>query len=173
MSKPVKDLISRDYRNRYDGVDSACVVSVIGLDAISTNRLRGELGSGNIRLQVVKNRLARRAFVDTALEPLGKVLEGPCAFVIGGESIIDVARTLVNLKKTYPAIELKQGMLDGDSELIDVAKLAKMKSRVELLGEVAMLIASPARSVAGCLAGPGGRIAGCLKTMADKEDGGE
>ena len=171
MSKPVKDLISRDYQNRYVGVDSACVVSVIGLDAISTNRLRGELRSKNIRLQVVKNRLARRAFVDSPLEPLGKTLEGPCAFVTGGESIIDVAKTLAGLRKTYPAIKLKQGMLDGDPELIDVAQLAKMKSRVELLGEVAMLIASPARSVAGCLAGPGGRITGCLKARADKEDG--
>jgi len=173
MSKPVKDLITREYARRYDGVDSACLVSVVGLDAISTNQLRGELRSKQIRLQVIKNSLGRRAFMDSPLEPLAGALEGPCALAVGGESIIDVARILVELKRTYPAIELKQGMLDGDPELIGVADLARMKTRVEMLGEVAMLITSPARRLAGCLTGPGGRIAGCLEAMAGQGDDGE
>jgi large subunit ribosomal protein L10 len=171
MSKPVKDLIAREYRRRYEGVDSACVVSVIGLDAISTNRVRGELGSQNIRLQVVKNSLARRAFADGPLEPLASILQGPCALVTGGESVIDVAKSLVRLQKTYPLIELKQGMLDGDPELLEVEQLARMKTRLELVGELALLIASPARSMAGGLAAPGGRIAGCLKAIGDRYDG--
>lgn len=168
MSKPVKDWITQEYRDRYQSVDSACVVSVIGLDAISTNRLRGELRSKNIRLQVIKNSLARRALGESTLAPLAKALEGPCALVTGGESVIDLAKTLVELKKSYPALELKLGMLDGDPELVEIERLAKMKSRVDLLGELAMLIASPGRRLAGCLAGPGGRIAGCLKAIADK-----
>lgn len=171
MSKPVKDLMTQEYRQRYENVDSACVVSVIGMDAISTNRLRGTLRSKEIRLQIVKNSLARRAFADRPLAPLAESFTGPCALVTGGESAIDLAKTLVELRKTYPAIELKLGMLGGDPELVEVERLAKMKNRAELLGELAMLIGSPGRRLAGCLAGPGGRIAGCLKAIADKEDG--
>lgn len=171
MSKAVKDLITGEYKTRYDGVDSACVVSVIGLDAVSTNRLRGDLLDKGVRLHVVKNSLARRAFSDSALAPLGDALDGPCALVVGGESSIDIAKILFALKKTYPAIELKQGMLDGDPELIEVERLAQMKNRLETLGEVAMLITSPGRRLAGCLTTPGGLIAGCLKAMAEKEDG--
>jgi large subunit ribosomal protein L10 len=170
MSKRVKDLITREYQADFDGIESACVINLVGLDAVSTNRLRGELRSKNIRLQVVKNRLARRAFTDGPLAPLGRGLNGPCALVTG-ESIIDVAKTLVDLRKTYPAIELKLGMLEGDPELLEVERLAKMKSLADLQSELAMLIASPGRRLAGCVAGPGGRIAGCLKAMADKEGG--
>ena len=104
MSKPVKNLITEEYRKKYEGLDSACVVSVIGLDAISTSKLRSELRAKKIRLQVVQNSLARRAFASTVLAPLGDALSGPCALVTGGESIIDVAKTLLALKKTFPKI---------------------------------------------------------------------
>ncbi|NLE58601.1 MAG: 50S ribosomal protein L10 [Planctomycetes bacterium] len=173
MSKPTKDFVTREYAGRYADLTNACVVSVIGLDAISTNKLRGELRSKKISLHVVKNSLARRAFTDSSLAPLATVLEGPCALVVGGESIIDVAKTLVELKKKYPAIELKKGILEGDPDLLDVERLSQMKSRGDLLAEVAMLIASPGRRLAGCIGGPGGRLAGCFKAIADKEESGQ
>jgi large subunit ribosomal protein L10 len=170
MSKPVKDLVTNEYKKLFGGADGACVVSVIGLDAISTNKLRGELRNKKIVLKVVKNSLAKRAFSDGPLAPLGPALSGPCALVTGGGSVIDVAKTLVELKKTYPKIELRQGVLGGEADLIDLELLAKMKSRAELAGEVAMLILSPGRKIAGCLAGPAGRIAGCLKAIADRKE---
>lgn len=173
MSKPVKNLITKEYSQRYEGVDSACVVSVVGLDAISTNLLRGELESRKTSLHVVKNSLARRAFAGSALAPLANALEGPCALVTGEESAVDLAKMLVKLRKTYPRIELKMGILDGDPDLIDVERLAKMKSRQELLSDIAGLIGSPGRALAGALAGPGGRIAGCLKAIVEKEQPGE
>lgn len=170
MSKPVKDLITAEYKKLYGDLNSACVVSVVGLDAVSTNRFRGELRSKDIQLRVIKNSLARRAFVDGPLAPLAEALDGPCALVIGAESAIDLAKVLAECQKSYPEIELKQGMLDGDPQLIAVSELAKMKNRTENLAELAMLIASPGRNLAGCLVSPGGRVAGCLKAIADKAD---
>jgi len=171
MSKPVKEMLTQEYRRRYAGVEGACLVSVIGLDAVSTNRLRRELKAANIRLQVIKNSLARRAFTGTPLEPLGSALEGACAMVTGGESVIDVAKILVAAKKNYPKMELRVGMLDGDTELIAIERLASFRNRTELLRELAALIASPGRRLAGCLRGPGGRIAGCVQAMIDKAPG--
>jgi large subunit ribosomal protein L10 len=170
MSKPVKDVITREYQSRYGELNGACVVNVIGLDAIASNRLRNELKAKNIRVQVLRNRLARRALSSQTLGPLASALKGPCAIVTGGESIIDVAKTLVAMKKTYPKLELKLGMVEGDPDLIDVEQMAKLKSRIEVLGDVAMLIASPGRRLAGCLQSPGGRIAGCLKAIVEKAD---
>jgi len=171
MSKPIKDLMTKEYQQRYDQTTSACLVSVIGLDAISTNKLRGELRAKNLRLQVVKNSLAKRAFGDSVLSPLGNVLDGPCALVTGSGSAIDIAKVLVDMKKTYPKIELRVGMLDGDPQLIDVEQLSRMKGRMELLGEVAGILRGPGARLAGCLVGPGGRIAGCFKAIVEK--GGE
>lgn len=170
MSKPVKDLVTNEYKELFGNADGACVVSVIGLDAISTNKLRGELRAKNLNLKVIKNSLARRAFGDGPLAALGTALTGPCALVTGGESVIDVAKALVDLKKTFPQIELKQGVFGGDTDLIDLERLASMKSRTELIGEVAMLVVSPGRNIAGCVAGPASLIAGCIKAIADKEE---
>src|SRR5262245_8931702 len=172
MSKPVKDLVTQEYKRRYGELDSACVVSVIGLDGISANRMRRELSAKKIKLQVVTNSLARRAFAESRLAPLSRGLDGPCALVTGGESIIDVAKVLIETKAKYPQIELKVGMVGGDAELIPIERMAKMKSRQELIAEVAMLIASPGRRLAACFASPAGKIAGCVKAIIEKQEKG-
>ncbi|NLX12702.1 MAG: 50S ribosomal protein L10 [Phycisphaerales bacterium] len=171
MSKPVKDLITEEYKASFAAKHNACVVSVIGMEGVAANKFRGDLKKHRLSMQVVKNSLARRAFADTPLSPLGAALRGPCALVVSEEdsSAIDLAKILVGFKKDYPKLELGIGILDGDADLIDVERLANMKGREELLADLAMMIASPARSLAGCLAGPGGRLAGCFKAMAEKE----
>jgi len=168
MSKRIKDLESKELASRYGEQDSACVVSVSGMDAISANRLRGVLREQSIDLHVVRNRLARRTLGDGPLAPLVKSLEGPCAFVTAETSVIDVAKELVRLAGEHPKLELKQGIIDGDASLVSVEDLAKMKSRIELIGEVVLLALSPARRIAGCLTGPGGRVAGSIKTLAER-----
>ena len=67
MSKPVKDLMTCEIRTQYEGVDSVCVIDISGLDAINTNRMRGELKKQNIRMQIVKNSIARRALAGSVL----------------------------------------------------------------------------------------------------------
>ena len=67
MSKLVKDLVTKDLRGQLAGVSDALLVNVVGLDAIRTSKLRRELRSKNIHLEVVKNSLARRAAEGTPL----------------------------------------------------------------------------------------------------------
>lgn len=173
MSKPVKDVITQQYEKQYGDVDSACVVNVISLDSISTNRLRSELKAKKLHLQVVRNSLARRALEKHPLSALAAAMSGPCALVTGGESAIDIAKTLVGMKKTYPKLELKIGMIDGDPDVMDVEGMARLKNRIEVLGDVAMMIASPGRRLAGCINAPAGKIAGCVKAIIEKAEQGE
>lgn len=169
MSKPIKAMVTELLRSRFEDVTEACVVDLTGLDVDSTVQVRRVLLAKSMRLLVVKNSLARRAFADGPLEPIGDYLSGPCALVTGGDSAIEVAKEMVALAKEYPAITLKNGLLVGDRELIPVADIASMKGYGELIGEVAMLVASPGRAIAGCLSSPQGKIAGCLKTIAERE----
>ena len=170
MSKRVKTLGSNELARRYSDTDSCCVVSVAGLDATSTNRLRHTLREQSIELRVVKNSLARRALADRPLGPLVARLAGPCAFATGGASVVEVAKELARLAREYPQLELKEGIIEGDEQLIPVSDIAKMRSRAETIGDLVGLIVSPARRLAGCLTGPGGRIAGCVKAIAEKAD---
>lgn len=170
MSKPVKNLIIDELAKRYAGVSDACVVDLTGLDAIATHKLRRALRSQGIELHVVKNRMARRAFASGPLAPLGTYLDGPCALATGGESVVDVAKTLLKCVKDFPKVALKKAIIEGDAALVPIDQLAKWKSKKESQGEVVVLATSPGRRIAGCLTGPGGRIAGCLKAIIEKAE---
>lgn len=168
MSKQIKEMVRAALASRYADARSACVVDLTGLDVKSTERLRRTLREKSARIQVVKNSMARRALVGTVLEPLGDALRGPCALVTSEDSIIDAAKALVALTKEFAALGLKHAVYEGDPVLLTVEQLSKMRSKTELLGDVAMLVVSPGRAIAGCLASPPGKIAGCLKAMIEK-----
>lgn len=170
MSKPLKDAITTEYRQAYGDEDSVCVIDMTGLNANDTHRLRNDLRAKDMQIRVVKNSLARRAFADSPLEALGKNLGGPCALVTGGESIIDVAKELARWAKELAPLKLKDAIMEGDPELLTVAELAKLKGRLEMLGEIIMLGASPARALVGCLASPASKLAGCMKAMIEKNE---
>ena len=60
-------------------------MNVVGLDAIRTTKLRKELRGKNIKLEVIKNSLARRATEGTPLAAAFEGVEGTLAIVWGGE----------------------------------------------------------------------------------------
>jgi large subunit ribosomal protein L10 len=168
MSKPVKAMVTAELKERYTGVESACVVDLSGMPVESQEALRAALRKKSARLEVVKNSLARSAFQSSPLAPLGEALSGPCALVTAAEPMIEVAKVLVESAKDFPALTLKQAIVDGDPGLLTVEEVSKMKGRRELLGELLMLVGSPGRALAGCLASPQGKIAGCLEAMVEK-----
>ena len=170
MSKPVKDLMTDAIRAQYEGIDSVCVIDISGLDAINTNLMRGELKKQNIRMQIVKNSIARRALAGSVLEPLAKSLSGPCALVYGEPAITDIAKELAKWAKDHKTIKLKTGIMEGDPDLLDVKALSLMKGRTELVGEIGMLVSSPGSNLAAQLGGPAGKIAGCLKAMIEEKE---
>ena len=52
MSKPIKNMIVNEYKRRFDGVDSALIIDIRGIDAIENNDLRVDLLNKDIRLAV-------------------------------------------------------------------------------------------------------------------------
>ena len=172
MSRAVKELVESEFRKRYSGLDNVLVVSVHGLTGVAVNELRGVLGKQNIEVHVIKNRAARRVLAGTVLEPLGKVLTGPCAFVTGGPGTAETAKELLRLAKEYPALELKFGLVEGEPEVVSIEEISKRLSKAEMQGRIVLLAISPARKVAGCLK-LGGKIAGCIKAIIDRLEKGE
>ena len=67
MSKFVKELMVREYQERFGDISEALIVDIRGIEANENNALRLELHSKNIRVSVLRNTLARDAFTGTAL----------------------------------------------------------------------------------------------------------
>lgn len=175
MSKVVKNLIIEEYKSRFADFDDAALISIRGVTGIDTTKLRSKLRSKNIRVTVVTNNLARKAFEGSGLEALSALLEGPSALAYGGASVVEVSREVIALLKEFPKLELKGAVLDGQvfEGPEGVKRLSKFPTREEAIGQTVTLILSPARKLAGSIKGPGGRLAGVVKAVQEKLEKGE
>jgi len=179
MSKVVKNLIMRDYKARMTkGTEQwpdAMVISIRGVKAVDTTRLRHTLAKKNIRITVVQNALARKVFEGTGLEGLKDLLSGSSALAYGGESVVEVARELVAAMGKMPTMELKGAVLDGIvfKGKAAVEELSKYPTKDEAIGQVVTLVVSPARNLLGQVKGPGSKVAGIIKAIEGKLEKGE
>ncbi len=172
MSKLVKEMIRKQLTGRLEGVTSVAVVDLSGIDAVTTNEIRGRLLAKNIHINVVKNSLAKQAFKEVGLEMVAGLLTGPCALAYGADSIVSVVRELYDIAKDVKQLTVKGALLDGDlfgAERID--ELSKFPTRDEAIAQVVTAVLSAGANLSACIIAPGGQIASVLKTL--EERGGE
>ncbi len=175
MSKTVKEFMMRDYKSLFEGVEDALLVSVRGVEANDNNRMRLGLQEKGIRITVVRNNLAKRAFADSSLEGLNDLLDGPTALAYGGETVVDAARELVKWAKEVQQLELKGAILDGElfEGAAGVQRLSDFPTRDEAQAQVVTLVLSPARNLVGGILGPGSSLASIVKSIEEKLEKGE
>ena len=175
MSKPVKSLMMRDYRDRLGEIEDALVLSLRGIDANTNNEIRTGLQKKDIRVTVIRNALFTKAFEDSNLGKLGPVLTGSNAIAYGAESVVEVAREIVELAEKHELIELKGAVLDGllfEGEE-GVKALSKYPTRDEAIAQDVTLILGPGRKLLGAIKGPGSNLAGIVKAIETKLEDGE
>ncbi len=175
MSKTVKSLLIRDYQQRLSGVSEALVISIRGVNAIDNNKIRVDLAKKRIKITVVRNNLATHAFKQTPLAVLEGLLDGPSALAYGAESVVDVARALVDWGKKVEKLELRGALLDG--VLYEgkkaVEELSKFPTKSEAQAQVVTLVLSPARNLMGQVRSPGAGVMGLVKAIEQKLEKGE
>lgn len=179
MSKAIKNIIMRDYTSRVAGDEGkpqdAVLISIRGVKAVDTTKLRGNLAKKNIKITVIRNSLARKAFGGSSLSALTDVLSGASALAYGSESVVQVARALTESIAKYPALELKGAVLDGTlyKGKEGVVELSKFPTRDEAIAQSVTLVVSPGRKIMGQVKGPGSNVAGIIKAIEMKLEKGE
>jgi large subunit ribosomal protein L10 len=136
-----------------------------GLTVKQLAELRGRLREAATEFTVVKNTLARRAASGSGREALLPYIDGPTALVWVEGDPSAAARALNQFAGEHPAaLSIRGGLLEGnDLPSADVARLAKLPSREQLLGQLAGGLAAPLSGLAGTL---NSLIGGLARTLA-------
>ncbi len=175
MSKTIKSMILREYKDRLDGFNDAALISIRGVAGTDVTKMRSDLRKKNIKVTVVQNALASKAMQGTGLEGLEPLMKGASALAYGGQSVVEVARELIEALKAFPQLELKGAILDGtlfEGEK-GVKELSKFPTRDEAIGQAVTLILGPAKKLLAQVKGPGSTVAGIIKSIEEKLEKGE
>lgn len=188
MSRPVKDLITQDYQSRFGACDGVVVINGLGINAKQNDKMRTAFAAEGIRITVVKNTQAKRAVEGTALEAVGELLDGACAFVYTTDensSVVNVARLLMEKKKKeLDFIEVRGAVMENSVFANEdrVKDLSNFPTREEAIAQLvgamlgpgstlAKVMISPAGELVKAFTGPAGTVAALLKAVEEK--GGE
>lgn len=174
MSKQVKRMMIDELHKEVGDCRDLVVLDMSALDALSVNRLRLEFGQKGISLFSVKNSLAKVALREKGIQAEDPVFAGPSTLAWGCDDIVALSRELVSFARKNEKVSIKGGTVDG--QLVDgkgVEDISKGPGRLELISQVAGLVLSPGRRLAGALLGPGGYLCGQVKAISEPEEGGD
>ena len=174
MSKVRPDKVATvdEVKSRVEGTTTAVVTEYRGLTVAQISALRRQLRTLDADYKVFKNTLVRRAIAGTAVEPMGEFLVGPTAITFVDGDVSAVAKALRDFARESPKLIVKGGVLNGKSlSSKDLTALADLPSRDVLLAQLAGLIASPLRTMAGLLKAVPQNLAYGISALIDSKGG--
>ena len=170
MSKPVKEMMMSQIKQRLEGTRDFVVVDASKLDANTNNQLRIDLRKEGVQMLAVKNALAQRVLKAEEIEAPSEVFNGPCTIVWGASDIVSLAKLTTKKAKELEPLEIRGGAIDGAAlDPAGVDTWSKAKGRDETIAEIVGALLGPGMTVCGALKGPAGVVAGCVKAQSDEE----
>ena len=173
MRREEKDVIIEDLANRLNDTKHFYLTDISALNAEQTSNLRRKCFEKEVGLLVVKNTLLRQAMEKSEgdFNDLYDVLKDSTSIMFS-ETGNTPAKLIKEFRKTMEKPVLKAAFVEesiyiGDDQL---DALSNIKSKDELLGDLAMLLQSPAINLVSALASGGSQLAGALKTLSEKEN---
>lgn len=171
MTREEKSQVIQDLTAQLADTNTIYLADISSLDAITTSNLRRACFKANVQLAVVKNTLLEKAMEasDKDFGELPGVLKGNTSLMIA-EAGNAPAKVIKEFRKKSDKPLLKGAYVEeavyvGDDQL---DALVNIKSREELIGDIVMLLQSPAKNVISGLKSGGSKLSGILKTLSEK-----
>ena len=175
MTRTEKHEMVAILKEKFEGSNNLYIVDSSALTVEVINELRAKCFAENIEMKVVKNTLAIKAMEqlpdERGFSELFDSLKGPTTLLFT-EVANAPAKLIQEFRKSHPKPLLKAAYIDtavyvGD-EMID--SLAALKSKEELVGDIILILQSPAKSVIGALQSGGSKLAGIVKTLQERAE---
>jgi large subunit ribosomal protein L10 len=171
----IRDEKNRIIDNLKDSISNAkhfYLTDISEMNAETTSKLRRACFEKDITLVVVKNTLLKKALekFDGKFEGLYAVLKDSTSIMFTDINNVP-AKLIKEFRKTDQRPVLKAAYVEesiyiGDNQLDE---LSSIKSREELIGDLILLLQSPARNVVSALQSGSSKLTGIVKTLSEKE----
>lgn len=147
------------------------ITDTANLTVAKVNDIRRKCFDNDIKMQVAKNTLIRKAMEASEgdYSEIFDVLKGSSS-ILFSKTANAPAKLIKQLRKTGDKPILKAAYIDsavfiGDNQL---DALVNLKSKEELVADIVALLQSPAKNVISGLKSGGGKIAGIVKTLQER-----
>jgi len=172
MTRQEKDEIVKNLSAKLNENSIFYLADISELDAESSTKLRRLAYKREVSLNVVKNTLLRKALeaAEGSYEEFYEVLKGNTSIMFA-EVGNAPAKLIEEFRKKSDRPILKGAYIEeaiyiGDDK---VKTLTEIKSKEELIGDIIMLLQSPAKNVVSALQSGGNTISGLVKTLAERQ----
>jgi len=173
MRREEKNAIIDSLAERLKEYSHFYVTDTAQLNAADTSDLRRKCFENDIKLIVVKNTLLKRALEQSNgdFEELYPVLKGTTSimFTNNGNSPAKIIKEF-RRKHDKPVLKgayVQESIYVGDN-MLDA--LVSVKTKDELIGDIILLLQSPAKNVISALQSGGNTIHGVLETLSKREN---
>jgi large subunit ribosomal protein L10 len=143
LNRKEKEAVVKEITDKLSAAQTVVLAEYRGLTVDQMTSLRVSARNNGVYLRVLKNTLAKLAVKDTPFEGLSNDMVGPLAYGIS-EDPVAAAKVLSDFSKDNDKFIVKLGAMPNQvmsSE--DVARLAKMPSREELLSKLLGTMQAP------------------------------
>ena len=172
MSKEIKQMEMDALKKTFASVREFVLLTVKGLSCQQDHQLRANLRKKNIRVQMVKNSMARLVFRDLGMDipKESPYWAGTTWMAWGRDSVAELSKEFDGLvtknAQLKDKVKFKGAIAEGQTVPFDVAKT--MPTRAEAIGGVLAAILGPASDIVNQIIGPASQIAGQIQTIAEK-----
>jgi large subunit ribosomal protein L10 len=172
MKREEKNVIIKELTEKLNRFDHFYLTDISDLDATETSSLRRMCFDRSINLVMVKNTLLKKAFEQSEknFEDLYDLLKDSTSIMFSENANIP-AKLIKEFRRKHDRPVLKAAFVEesfyfGDDQ-VDV--LSQLKSREELIGDIIMILQSPANNVMSALQSGSRILTGVVKTLSEKE----
>jgi len=154
LGKFCKTCMMEEVQKRLQANPNFIITNYKHLKVRDIETLKKSLQGSESSYFVVKNSLFKRVLEELGLNELQGAVEGEVGLSFLGEDVAGASKTLANFAKTYKALEIKSGYIDGSFQTAEKIKfLATLPPREVLLATVVNGMKAPINGFVHVLAG--------------------
>ena len=178
MRKEDKIELVNDLTKKFKENNIFYLLDASGLTVAQVNSFREKCFKQDVEYKVIKNSFIKKALENQEIDYSeiidGDSLKGFSGLLFTGQSPSGPAKVLKDFRKSldsdHPSLKvasIESDMFVGDDQL---DSLLKLKGKEEIIGDIILLLQSPAKNIISLLKSSENKISGVIKALEDKQE---